>query len=341
MRTTLLALAVSACGVASFAFPVSATVIYDSLSQCQYEDAWSGPTISNGGTPYWNESTWTMTPTSSGSITDITLKYTFYKTAPADDRGSAITLTQGTNTETSDTMVTGILDVGTNTTTWHFPDTFNYVSGTVITFRWHGFDNAFPFDDPGAGGAISLVPHQQHPRPSHFGLYNIWQQQDNDADFEFQNTYDVENCMKLIGTSDVATSTHDATFDAALPTVAWGFDTGINATSVTRDAMNRRLGIATSTFPMCIVYNWSLIVDNIIGPTTGSPNPQTLKLTTHTGEDQTLEIDLRNGVGTNDTSFIAFTQTIGNFFLSIMWFAFGFYILTDLLLKKKISDDDV
>jgi len=342
MRTTLLALAVSACGVASFALPVSASVIYDSLQTCSDAHGVLGVTKSNGATDAIRNSTWSFTPTSTGSVSDISMKIQKGFTGSATDQGHYLRLTQGSNVEESNTYNTAILVEDTiTTTTFHFPDAFNFVSGTVITVEWLGFEDAFPLADPPFGTGIDLDARSHSPRGSAFGLFTLREQTDNDPEYESTFDSNEEPCEKWEGTLDVASSTYDGSLDSVIPTFAWGFDTGLNTTSVTRDALNRRLGYATSTFPMCIVYNWSLILDSVIGPTTGSPNPQTLKMTAHTGADQTLTIDLRNGVGTSDSRFLEFTQTIGNFFLSLMWFAFGFYILTDLLLKKNVSDDDV
>jgi hypothetical protein len=132
-----------------------------------------------------------------------------------------------------------------------------------------------------------------------------------------------------------------AQLESYLPTWHWGDSTSTGngtATTTFEDHLNASMGAATATFPLCLSYSWSELLDTLVGITDGSAAPQTMVFDSHIGNGnatRTLALDLGRSSVASDTHMIASANKISGFLLASAWAIFGLYVIFNLFLGHK------
>lgn len=145
----------------------------------------------------------------------------------------------------------------------------------------------------------------------------------------------------------VNTSSTDDYIDQMMPIISWGSSTttgnGSSTTPLTNEIRDKILGGSTDRFPGCFVNPFLDLIEAFNGASNGTADPQSFNIAVpklYSDEKIDLNLDL-NHQSTLTTKTDAWASNWGTFLVTLIWIAFGFFVLFDLknIFGKRANDD--
>lgn len=126
----------------------------------------------------------------------------------------------------------------------------------------------------------------------------------------------------------------------SMPAIGWGSGTGTyDPTGTFAAHLNNMAGVATNTFPICLVYPTFKIIDLVEAATLGAPVAQTLEIKVGQGATTTFSLAGAPAVFAAMGLQIVWDM-LWDFLEAIAWLTFGLAVLNDLFGNNKNTNDE-